>query len=129
MFSAPAKQWTFNSGLDFNFDRLNSISRSSGQEDNVIQYSRGLYPDDARAWNMALFSLHQFTLERFVVNTGIRYNRFHIAATDTIFGNTFLTPSALVGNIGLSYKINQQIRLFFWTFNFPMESASASLIN
>ncbi|MCD4768923.1 MAG: TonB-dependent receptor, partial [Bacteroidales bacterium] len=111
IFSAPKKFWTFNSGLDINFDKVNSSTKIASHENTEIQYYRGLYPDNATAWNMALFSLHQINLNRFVLNAGLRFNKFHIATLDTLFGNTCLTPSALVGNIGLSYKINNKIRI------------------
>ena len=111
LFSAPTKRWTFTSGLDYNFDRVNSFTRTSNPETREVLYSRGLYSDNSSAWNMALFTLHQFTLEKLVINAGVRYNSFHIATTDSIFGSTSLTPSALVGNFGLSYEINENFRL------------------
>lgn len=111
LLSAPTKNWTFNSGIDFNHDKVKSSTRTENPDHSETQYSRGLYPDNAYAWNVALFSLHQLTLNRFVINTGIRFNNFHITTLDTIFGNTSLTPSALVGNIGLSYLLNDHFRL------------------
>jgi len=111
LFSMPAKFWTFNSGMDINYDKVKSSTKISGQENNEIQFYRGLYPDNSNAWNMGLFSLHQLNLNRFVLNAGLRFNNFYIATYDTIFGNTTLTPSALVGNIGLSYKINDKFRI------------------
>ena len=111
LLSAPTYYWTFNSGLDFNHDKVKSSTRTENLNNSETQYSRGLYPDNANAWNVALFSLHQFTLNRFVINTGIRFNNFHITAIDTTFGNTSLTPSALVGNIGVSYLLNDHFRL------------------
>lgn len=111
LFSTPTHFWTFNSGLDFNHDKVKSSSEKRNPETNEIYHYRGLYPDNATQWNVALFSLHQFTLKSFIINAGVRYNNFQITAMDTIFGNTSLTPSALVGNIGLSYELNDHIRI------------------
>jgi len=111
LFSAPTHFWTFNSGLDFNHDKVKSSSGTGNLENNELQYFRGLYPDNATQWNVAMFSLHQFTLNRFLINAGVRVNNYQIAASDTIFGNTSLSPSALVGNLGVSYEINDHIRI------------------
>ena len=111
LFSSPTKYWTFNSGIDINYDKVNSSTRITNQENAEIENFRGLYPDNSTAWNIALFSLHQININRFVINSGIRFNNFHITSLDTIFGNTRLMPSALVGNIGLSYMISKQVRI------------------
>ena len=111
LLSAPTGSWVFNSGLDFNLDKVHSSAQSENQINREIQYSRGLYPDNSNAWNVALFSLHQVTLNRLVINAGVRFNSFHITTVDTIFGNTSLAPSAVVGNLGVSYKINEYFRI------------------
>jgi len=45
-------------------------------------------------------------LNKWNINAGLRYNFIQLQLEDTTFGNSTITPDALVGNIGVVYKIN-----------------------
>lgn len=111
LFSTPSKYWSFTSGLDLNYDKVKSCSRIVNEQDIVIQNIRGLYPDNSQSGNIALFSMHQFEFKKVILNAGLRQSIFQIIAHDPVFSNTSLTSSALVGNIGLSYSIADNVRL------------------
>ena len=62
--------------------------------------------------SIAAFSLHTFDLQDWNFTAGVRFNTFVINVTDEALGNTKLTPSALVGNLGLLRKLNKTSNLF-----------------
>lgn len=110
--SVLTKNWTANSGIDIYLDKVNSSRTDVNtvtQNKNVL---RGLYPDGATYGNYSIFTLHQFQVNRLVLNAGIRYNFFDIRMTDTSLGNTIIKPSAFVGNLGVVYTLAKQHHLF-----------------
>ena len=111
VLSRPSSSWSITSGIEFYRDFVNSKTvlkdYSTGQSTTI----RGLYPDRSSADNLALFSLHSLDLDRFTFVFGGRYNVVRLSLTDDLSGDTKISPSALIGNAGLNYKISPRVRL------------------
>jgi len=62
--------------------------------------------------NLAVFSLQEWDFNRWYFNAGLRWNTFKIQVQEEAIGLAQLSPSALVGNVAVSYKIGGQANLF-----------------
>ena len=102
------KIWTANSGIEIYRDRVTSTRKDINTLTNIADIKRGLYPDDAKYGNYAVYSLHHIRMGKWLVDGGLRYNTFDIAITDTSLGNIKISPSALVSNAAVLYCINKQ---------------------
>jgi len=111
-FTKKGYAWSANSGLELYNDLVKSIRTDSDLSNNEDDSQRGLYPDGAKMTSIAAFSLHTFDLQDWNVTAGVRYNTFIINVTDEAIGTARLTPSALVGNLGLLRKLNKTSNLF-----------------
>jgi len=104
---------SLNTGIELYHDRVNSERFDLDTKTNQTKFSRGLYPDGATYLNYSIYSLAQMTLhKRFIATAGLRYNGFAINIPDETIGASRLTPSTLVGNIGLSAALASHSRLF-----------------
>jgi len=106
LFSKISSIWTASSGVEFYHDWINSKSTSTDLESGDLELTRGLYPDGSRYDNFAVYSLHEFDVNRWNFSAGLRYNLVQLQLEDSIFGNTSVTPDAFVGNLGAIYKLN-----------------------
>ncbi|MEN8227819.1 MAG: TonB-dependent receptor [Bacteroidota bacterium] len=111
LLSRPNSYWTISSGVELYEDLIRSRTTSTYDSTDQSTGSRGLYPDKSRSDNLALYSLHSIDLNRISLVFGGRYNYVRLSVTDELLGETKITPSALIGNVGLNYKLSQQIRL------------------
>jgi outer membrane receptor protein involved in Fe transport len=105
------KNWTASTGLEYYHDKVLSSTYSQNLETGETQTGRGLYPDNSLYDNFAVFSLHSFTMNKWNVAAGLRYNLVQLQVKDTLFGNTTIRPDALVGNVGVVYKLNDNHHL------------------
>jgi outer membrane cobalamin receptor len=112
VFTKKGYAWSANSGLEVYNDLVKSTRTDTDLSNNEADSKRGLYPDGANMTSMAAFSLHTVDLQDWNVTAGARFNTFIINATDEILGNTRLTPSAFVGNLGFLRKLNKKSNLF-----------------
>ena len=99
-----AKSWTAQSGIELYHDKVYSSRNDITNGSNISK--RGLYPDASGYGNYSVYSLHQFTYNKFTVTSGIRYNAFTIRVNDTTLGNIKLNPAALVANTGINYQLH-----------------------
>jgi hemoglobin/transferrin/lactoferrin receptor protein len=111
-FTKKGYAWSANSGLEVYNDKVKSMRTDSDLSNNETDSKRGLYPNGADMTSMAAFSLHTFDLQDWNFTAGVRFNTFVINVTDEAVGNTTLTPSAFVGNLGLLRKLNKTSNLF-----------------
>lgn len=102
----PKANWRIVSGLEYYADRVGSSAMVTNVENGQVAIRRGLYPDDSRANNLALFTSHTLEWNAFSLNAGARFNFFAINIEDATFGDTRITPTALVGNASLHYRLN-----------------------
>jgi len=114
--SAFTKNWTANSGIELYYDKVLSRREDIDQLTNRISSKRGLYPHGSTYGNYSIFSLHHVQLKQLRIDAGLRYNLFRIRLTDTSLGKVYIKPSALVGNLAVSYNIHRH-HFFFASFN------------
>ena len=106
LYSNPTKNWQINSGIDFNADKIKSSLIDKNLTTGIAVNKRGLYPNNSSYKSFSVFNLHKIDLKKWHIEAGLRYNRFGIQLTDTSIGEVNIHPSALVGNGGISYKLN-----------------------
>jgi len=111
VLSRPSSSWNISSGIEFYRDFVRSSTLLKNDSTGQSTTTRGLYPDRSSADNLALFSLHSLDLDRFTFVFGGRYNIVRLSVTDELSGNTKISPSALIGNAGINYKISPRVRL------------------
>lgn len=99
--------WTANSGIELYADKVSSRRDDINTQTAQVVSKRGLYPDASRYGNYSVYSLHHFQLGKWMADAGLRFNTFNIRISDTSLGNVQITPSALVGNAGLLYKLDK----------------------
>jgi hemoglobin/transferrin/lactoferrin receptor protein len=112
IFSAIKKNWTANSGVEIYHDNINSTRYDVNLISSVASPKRGLYPDNSKYGNASLFTLHQFQIQKFQINAGLRLNSFNIHISDTSLGKVNVKPSALVGNVAVLYNFKKHHHLF-----------------
>lgn len=100
------KSWKITTGIEFYNDNVGSRAQSTNLETMEVNQLRGLYPDGSTNDNFALYTLHSYKLNRWNFTAGLRYNYIQLNIKDTTFGNTIISPDALVGNVGVVYKLN-----------------------
>ena len=114
--SQITRNWSANSGVEIYADRVNSNTKIVNTQTAATSLVRGLYPDNSRNGNYALYSLHHFTFDKWILESGVRYNMFSISIRDTTLGKVRINPSSFVYNASLLYKITQNQSAFV-TFN------------
>lgn len=102
-----SKIWSANSGVEYYHDKVSS-SRFISDTDNLVPpfVKRGLYPDNAKYGNFAIYSLHHFSINNWILDGGLRFNAFKMNITDEDLGEVKITPEALVFNFGVMYNLN-----------------------
>lgn len=111
VFSKPGAYWDISSGIEYYEDHISSKTTGTDGATGESMVTRGLYPDGSRARNLALYSLHSLNLDRFSFTAGGRFNQIWLMVPDETRGEVKLSPSALVGNAGLNYRIISGLRL------------------
>ncbi|MCG8305955.1 MAG: TonB-dependent receptor [Cytophagales bacterium] len=99
-------RWDASSGIEYYRDHVGSEANSVDLESGAYTELRGLYPDGSIYDNFAIFTLHSFDLNKWKLTAGLRYNLVRLQLEDTTFGNTAISPDAMVGNLGVVYEIN-----------------------
>ncbi|QHV93585.1 TonB-dependent receptor [Spirosoma endbachense] len=107
----PNRFWQMQNGLEWYYDRVRSSGEAINTQTGAVTTSRGLYPDRASMNSLAAFSLHTLSFNRLMLTGGGRYNMFWIQTTEPPLGKTIIRPSALVGNLGISYAVMPVIRV------------------
>jgi len=106
------KHWSVNSGVEIYHDLVNSTRADTDQNTGATSSKRGLYPNDATMMSIAAFSLHEWDLAHWNITVAARWNTFVIQVEDEAIGTAKLSPSALVGNAAVLYKLNRHANLF-----------------
>ena len=104
--------WSAQTGAEWYQDRVES-SRSRFSLTNAFprQSVRGLYPNDAQMSSFGLYSLHTLTFVDWVVTAGVRKSFHQLLIPTDELGEVRVTPSAWVGNLGLTYKLTPALHL------------------
>ena len=104
--------WSGNIGVEFYSDLVNSARTDTDMATSSVADKRGLYPDGSTMSSLALFTVQSFDLPRWDITAGARFNSYVISVDDKEAGLTKITPSALVGNIGIMRKLSSGSGLF-----------------
>lgn len=112
VFSELNKSWTANTGVEFYKDKIGSSRKDINAQNGFAIDKRGLYPDNSKYGNYSLYSLHHVKYKKWVADAGLRLNTFSIQLTDTSLGNIKISPSALVWNAALMYRIFHQHHVY-----------------
>lgn len=106
LYSNPTKNWQINSGIDYNSDKIKSELIDKNLTTGLSVNKRGLYPNNSSYTSVSIFNLHKIDIQKWHFEAGVRWNKFGLQLTDTSIGAVNIKPSALVGNGGVSYKLN-----------------------
>ena len=112
IISQPSPRWNVQSGAEYYFDKVYSTASTTNliSKEEIIQ--RGSYADGSTASNFAVFSNHQYDVNKFQFSAGARFNAVMVSVQDDVFDDQKITPNAWVGNLGIAMKINKSIRAF-----------------
>ena len=103
----PLSFWKITSGVEAYLDKVSSGGSNLNTETGAVTARRGLYPAGTNATNTAVFTAHQLTHQRWTLNLGLRYNQVRLAIKDATFGDTEITPDALVAHALLRYQAGE----------------------
>lgn len=103
----PLAFWKITSGLELYDDKVSSGGTNTNTETGTVTPRRGLYPAGTNATNTAAFTAHQLSWKAWALNLGLRYNQVRLAIKDATFGDTQITPDALVAHALLRYQAGQ----------------------
>jgi len=112
IMSAPATRWNIQSGVEYYFDKVYSTASTTNLISNTETIQRGSYADGSTASNIALYTNHQYDINKFQVSAGVRFNAVTVSVVDNTFGDQRITPNAWVGHLGLTMKVNKVLRAF-----------------
>ncbi len=107
-----SNRWKMTSGVESYYDKVLSKQVETELNSNSSLEKRGLYPDKSQMESWAFFNTHTIDIKRFQVSGGWRYNLFKLQVQEEQLGLTTIKPNALVGNIGASVRLFNQLRLF-----------------
>ena len=111
-FLQKGKIWSASNGADFYIDMVKSKRTDTDLSSNTATNKRGLYPDGSTLGSYALFSIHTFDFDKWIVNAGARYNAFVIQVNDALLGSVTIKPSALVVNGSVMRRIGERSNVF-----------------
>lgn len=112
-FSEFSKNWTAVSGLEFYSDVIHSTKIETETETGEETEGRGLYPNNSKMKNFAIFSQHSLELDKISFQLGGRFNINHINSVDEEFGEVKLNPQSFVGNFSFQYLPNKSDNYIF----------------
>jgi len=106
-FSEFSKKWSAVSGLEFYSDLIHSSKIETNIETGEQTERRGLYPNNSKMKNFAIFSQHNLKFEKIHLQLGGRYNINRLNSIDEDFGEVTLKPQSIVGNFSFQYLPNK----------------------
>ena len=93
--------WYSIAGLDYYNDEVSSVKR----ETNEVRLLRGLYPDNSKAGQFAVYNSHTVELSNTSISGGIRFNRNVLEIPTEDLSMVEITPSAWVWNLSGTFFI------------------------
>ncbi len=103
LLSQFTNRWSATSGIEYYHDQVSSSRNDIDIANNTSSLRRGLYPDDARMGNAAIFSLHTFEVGKLRFSAGARLNLLRIRINEETLGENLIKPEAIVGNAAVQY--------------------------
>lgn len=111
--SAPRNSWRLTTGCELYSDLVRSAAEDLDAAGGSSIKKRGLYPDRARAFNLAAYHAQSIDIARFGLRAGFRCNLVRIRTRDDLFGDTCISPSAAVGHFSLLYRLSDSLHALF----------------
>ena len=108
--SAPSPLWHAQSGVEYYADGVSSRASEVETRTGTETALRGSYADGSTASSLAAFTSHQVDWRGFQLSAGLRFNAVTVSVRDALFGDQRISPSAWVGNVGLTYALTPQVR-------------------
>lgn len=102
---------TSTTGMEGYGDWINS-SRKDVQLSKTTNL-RALYPDNSTYFSFSAFSLHEWQTKNWFIHSGIRVQQSTAVIPDTTVGKSTISKGAIVYDLGTSYAISKNNRLFF----------------
>lgn len=107
-----SKHWEANSGIELYRDEVRSF-----RNDYVFirineANKRGLYPDNSRYTNLAIYSIHHLQFNKLTIEAGARFNQYNASIKDQTLGKIAIKPGALVFQGGLNYQLNKKLYVY-----------------
>lgn len=112
VLSKIRKYWDMTTGLEWYGDAVRSDKVEWNENTDIFTLKRGLYPDRSTMQSWAAYNLHTFSWKRLNLTAGMRYNGFRIYVPDENIGTSIVTPSALVGKLGISWACTPGLRVY-----------------
>ncbi len=112
-FSEFTKKWSAVSGLEFYSDLIHSTKIEKNTETGEQTEKRGLYPDNSKMKNFAVYSQHTLKFEKVHLQLGGRFNANQLNSVDVEFGEVTLKPQSIVGNFSFQYLPNKSDNFIF----------------
>ncbi len=109
VLSRPYTFWKVNSGVDYYKDYIHSWRKDIDTDTGQTVLKRGLYPDDSKAENLAVFVTNDFALEKFNITCGARFNHTKLNFYNEGFGYLENNSESFVTTLGLGYFMNQTL--------------------
>ncbi|MBM3293637.1 MAG: TonB-dependent receptor [Candidatus Aminicenantes bacterium] len=111
--SVPRPEWILTTGCELYADHVRSAAEELDMTTGLSLAKRGLYPDGARALNLAVYHAQSLEVGRFGLKAGLRHNVVAIEAGDDLFGDVDLAPAALAGHFSLLYRLSGGLHAVF----------------
>lgn len=112
-YSEFNEYWNAISGIEFYSDLIHSTRLETDTETGEQTEKRGLYPDNSKMKNFAIFSQHTLRFENIYLQLGARFNVNQINSVDEEFGEVTLKPQSVVGNFSFQYLPNLSDNFIF----------------
>lgn len=112
VLSKIRKYWDMTTGLEWYGDAVRSDKVERNENTKIQTLKRGLYPDRSTMQSWAAYNLHTLSWGRLTLTGGLRYNGFRIHVPDENIGTASVMPSALVGNLGISWACKPGLRVY-----------------
>jgi hemoglobin/transferrin/lactoferrin receptor protein len=106
ILSQGSEKWTFTSGVDYYYDKVGS--KKTEKLNGEVTEKRGYYTDGSTSTSVAVYTSHNYTLNKFILGAGIRVNGYKIMVEDELFGNVDNQPVAFVWNGSAGYSISHR---------------------
>jgi len=95
-------------GIDLYFDKIRSSrSFSDTETGEIINSSRGLYPDGSSAFTAACYNTYLYDINRWNFQLGWRYNYTLNKIEDLVLGPLNQTSSSVIGKASINYQVKK----------------------
>ncbi len=103
---------TWQGGVDVYHDVVRSRRRDTNLASGAAADLRGLYPDGATRLSLSAYTRVDVSVARWHLEAGSRFTRDDVRADDPVFGDTHITPDAVVNSLAARVDVSSAVHLF-----------------